>query len=333
MKVIAYYATAEMEIRDGRALATLLQAMAPQEEVAFIIQSFGGSPDAAHHLSSLLREYTQHLHVYVPTFAYSAATLFAISADTLWMGPTSELSPIDPQVPIDPRLLFPMAPMADPKEWGLPPGDPVHIPAHVIRDFLELAGVIEPTGDAASRPRLHEKRLDALLKPLNPWILGWYERADKVSRVYGREGLVNHLLLGIDETERERRADLILDSLLDYYASHGASIFRTQARRIGLPIQDLPDKLLVPLENLSATYRDAFDANIGRVLETTEGFHAIPDQAMRMCQHCDEAFEIDPTFRFCPHCGKNIAVQCASCSELMAAGWKYCPRCGAQGSA
>jgi predicted RNA-binding Zn-ribbon protein involved in translation (DUF1610 family) len=89
----------------------------------------------------------------------------------------------------------------------------------------------------------------------------------------------------------------------------------------------------VPLENLSATYRDAFDANIGRVLETTEGFHAIPDQAMRMCQHCDEAFEIDPTFRFCPHCGKNIAVQCASCSELMAAGWKYCPRCGAQGSA
>ena len=326
VRVIAHYAqSAHLGQWDARHLARLLDVMGKQSEVAFIIQSRGGSADAAHLLSSLLREYVDHVHVYIPTHAYSAATLFALGADTLWMGPTSELSPIDPQVPIDPKILFPMA---DPKEWPFDPGELIPIPAHVIRDFLEFAGVLEGEPDAGrkSRPRIHPERLETLLRPLNPWVLGWYERADKVSRIYAKEALVNHLLKG--RPDAEEMAERIIHTLTDHYASHEASILRGQAQDIGIPVQDCPDDVWKQLGELSEVYAGAFSANIGRILETTDGFHASPVHPRVECSRCGEVIDRNPDFRFCPHCGLPFDERCRNCQGLLVAGWTFCPRCG-----
>lgn len=325
-RVIAYYAhQAEMGRWDAHRLSGLLDAMGSQDKVAFIIQSRGGSADAAHLLSTLLREYVEHVHVYVPTYAYSAATLFALGADTLWMGPTSELSPIDPQVPIDPRIIFPMA---DPKDWPFEPQEPIYIPAHVIRDFLEFAGVLEssPPPGPKPRPKIHPERLEPLLRPLSPWILGWYERLDKVSRVYARDALVNHLLKGVPGAED--LAERIISPLMDHYASHEASILRKQARDIGIPVQDCPDDVWQSLRELSEVYQGAFTVNIGRILETTDGFHAIPVHPNKECARCGEVVERDPDFRFCPNCGKSFDERCRNCQGTLVTGWSYCPRCG-----
>ncbi len=325
-RIIVYYARKPwMGNWDIRPLAALLRTMGKQDEAGVVIQSLGGDADVAHHLSNLIREYVDRLHVYVPTYAASAATLFALGADKLWMGPSSELSPIDPQVPVDPKMLIPMAESTD-----LPGSDEmVSIPAHVIRDFLELIGVLEVQGNSQgkrTRPKVDIARLESLLKPLNPWILGWYERADKVSRVYAHEFLVQRLLR--DKDNKEALADAIVETLLDHYASHEASITRKEARRIGIPVEDCPQAVWEQLEKIVDFY-ERLPSNVGRVLETTDGFHVLPQTPQRNCGHCGEASDADTNFLFCPHCGKAFAEQCRSCSGPLGESWKFCARCGA----
>jgi hypothetical protein len=107
------------------------------------------------------------------------------------MGLSSELGPIDPQVPIDLRVIFPSP---DPDLFG---DDPFSfVPSRVIRDFLEWAGVIV-NGRGERESSVDLQRLGQVVeKTLNPWVLGWYERSDKVSRLYATDGLVGHLLNG-----------------------------------------------------------------------------------------------------------------------------------------
>jgi hypothetical protein len=326
-RIIVYYArNPTLGNWDVRPLDGLLRTMGKQAVAGIVIQSRGGDADVAHHLSNLIREYVDQLHVYVPTYASSAATLFALSADKLWMGPSSELSPIDPQIPVDPKMLIPMAESTD-LPWAT--DVPISVPAHVIRDFLELIGVLEQPANGRPkppRPRVDIGRLESLLKPLNPWILGWYERADKVSRVYANEALVHHLLRG--QQDAPALADRIVETLLDHYASHEASITRKEARRIGIPVEDCPADVWAALEKLMDFY-ERVPINIGRVIETTDGFHVIPQHPQGNCRLCSEAFEADPSFRFCPHCGNPLDEQCRSCSGPLSQGWKFCPRCAA----
>lgn len=323
MRVVCYFAgQATMERSDVRPLFSLLEQMGPQERAALVLQSGGGDADAAHHLAELLHEYVDELHVYVPTYAASAATLFCLGADVLWMGPVSNLSPIDPQVPVDARLLIPTAEETD---LDLVGEGTVHIPAHVIRDFLELTGVIHT--ESSDRPRVDATRLESLLKPLNPWILGWYERATKVSRIYAEEALVHGLLK--DDDERHAKAKSIVHRLLHQYASHNASILRTEARRMGIPVRDCPKDVWQALDEATSFYDQPLrGGDVGRVLETLDGFHATPLRRQRVCGNCGEASVADTSFRFCPHCGDAFVRTCDQCGGPTSPDWKFCPRCG-----
>lgn len=329
--VIVYHsAERPLEKWDLRPLHGLLDAMGKQERAALVIQSPGGNADAAHALSSLLHDYISDLHIYVVSYAASAATILALAANKLWMGPGSELSPVDPQVPIDPRMLVPTA--SSTPGGDLPPGEPVHIPAHVIRDFLELTGVMEPTDLSYPRQKVNPERLEDLFEPLNPWILGWYERADKVSRLYTRDALVNNLLAAQrpDDTDldREQLADKITHALLDHYASHETGIQRTEARRIGVPVHDCPDDVWAAL----LQQRDWYDTviqnqNVGRIMEALFGFHVIPATAERECPHCHDKHEAQPNLNYCPSCGGAFDTRCGQCHRALRPGWKYCPSC------
>ncbi len=198
------------------------------------------------------------------------APFLALSASQLMMGPGAELSPIDPQVPIDPRMLIPGATPRD----GSMPREPAYVPAHVIRDFLELTGVMDAQDPSYPRPKIHPERLEGLFEPLNPWILGWYERADQVSRLYTRQALVNHLLKSNDpkaeESKLELLADHIVRALLDEHVSHEAGIQRNEARQIGIPARDCPEEVWATLQELQDWYDDVLEnQNVGRIMETT----------------------------------------------------------------
>ena len=68
-----------------------------ERELDFIIHSPGGSAEAAESIVEYLRQRFDHIRVFVPVAAMSAATMMALAADELVMGQHSQLGPIDPQ--------------------------------------------------------------------------------------------------------------------------------------------------------------------------------------------------------------------------------------------
>lgn len=69
------------------------------KDVVLFILSTGGAGEPAYQISKLCKSFAaQKFTVVVPRFAKSAATLIAIGADEIHMGPLGQLGPIDPQI-------------------------------------------------------------------------------------------------------------------------------------------------------------------------------------------------------------------------------------------
>jgi hypothetical protein len=62
-----------------------------------LIHSPGGRADATERIVSILRNKFKSVHFLVPHSAYSAATMLALSGDTITLHPSATLGPIDPQ--------------------------------------------------------------------------------------------------------------------------------------------------------------------------------------------------------------------------------------------
>jgi Serine dehydrogenase proteinase len=68
--------------------------------VDLIIHSPGGDPNAAEQMVNILLAKTDDIRVIVPQSAKSAATMISLVANEILMSDSSELGPIDPQIPI-----------------------------------------------------------------------------------------------------------------------------------------------------------------------------------------------------------------------------------------
>jgi hypothetical protein len=215
-------------------------------------------------------------------------------------------------IPIADTSLFPM-------------DEPIYLPTHVIRDFLEFAGIIESSPNN-QRVKVNGDGMAIILKHLNPWVIGWYERSDKATREYAREALVSHLLKG--NSSAKSLAEKIVTVFLETYSSHGATIFRDEARRIGLPVKDCPIAIWKQLERMSDFYDYALRRQrLGRILETSIGFQVRHEKPHRSCPNCKEDTEVEEGSRFCPYCGNPMYDQCRECQALLQPGWKFCPKC------
>jgi hypothetical protein len=71
---------------------------AGQKSVDVLIHSPGGKPDATERLVYILRNRFEEVHFLIPHSAYSAATMLALSGDTITLHPSATLGPIDPQI-------------------------------------------------------------------------------------------------------------------------------------------------------------------------------------------------------------------------------------------
>ena len=80
---------------DVSALHALLEARGRQPRIALLVKSDGGSGMAALRLVHLLRRYASRLTVIAPLNCASAATMLALGADTIQMGPLSYLTAVD----------------------------------------------------------------------------------------------------------------------------------------------------------------------------------------------------------------------------------------------
>jgi len=79
----------------------MLKSIGKADSIDLVVTNPGGDGTAAETILDLCRQYcTQKLRVVVPLYAKSAATLLALGADEIVMGQTSELGPIDAQIPV-----------------------------------------------------------------------------------------------------------------------------------------------------------------------------------------------------------------------------------------
>lgn len=103
-----------------------------EKALDLILHSPGGNPAAAEACVEYLRARFDHIRVFVPHAAMSAATMIACAADEIVMGEHSFLGPIDPQLimqtPLGPRMVPAQAILDQFEKAKLECADPAKLP-------------------------------------------------------------------------------------------------------------------------------------------------------------------------------------------------------------
>ncbi len=213
---------------DVRYLYSHLHHIKKQNHLCLLLSSPGGSSMAALQMIALLREFCERLTVLVPEQASSAATLLALGADKLIMGPMGFLSAIDTSAS------HPLAP----KDKD---GKPVLISVDEVQRCATL---------------LKEKNKDVdiyqtLFQYIHPLVFGGVDRSKDLSELIGRTALSYHSKSKKDRAKMEK----IVRKLNTEYPAHGYPITRKEARKLGLTIEYSTPELDEHLWNIFQTYQ------------------------------------------------------------------------------
>jgi len=215
---------------DVSALHALLESRGRQPRIALLVKSDGGSGMAALRLVHLLRRYATRLTVIAPLNCASAATMLALGADTIQMGPLSYLTAVDTSL-----------------EHDLSPLDHTNQLVPVSND--EVDRVIRLWKDTVGRRGDGVNPYQELYKYLHPLVVGALDRASSLSLMLCREILGYHM-------KDARKAERIARRLNSSYPAHQYPITSREARRLGLRVQDIPSDLDALLQELNLLYSE-----------------------------------------------------------------------------
>ncbi|MBL7811844.1 MAG: hypothetical protein JNL57_06435 [Bacteroidetes bacterium] len=88
-----------IDLADVEGFTDLINAVDSKcKEIDVLLFSPGGRPDATERIVDLLRTRFEQVHFLVPHSAYSAATMLALSGNSITLHPSAVLGPIDPQI-------------------------------------------------------------------------------------------------------------------------------------------------------------------------------------------------------------------------------------------
>lgn len=213
---------------DVSAFFEVLKAIGPQENLYLFIKSSGGNGQAALRIVNLLRQYCTRLTTLIPLEAASAATMIAIGAEEIRMGPLAFLTAVDTS------LTHALSPV-DTNNEAVPVGqDELN---RVVRLFKEA------TKDEFSNP------YSSLYHHIHPLVFGSIDRASSLSMKLCEEILAYHL----SDTEKRQT----ISKQLNYnYPSHGYPILLNEAQRVGLNATSLNSDLNDLLLQLNELYSE-----------------------------------------------------------------------------
>ncbi len=199
-----------------------------------IVDSGGGDIDSAYNLALLFRRFAeQELYFVVPRWAKSAATLLVFGGDKIYMGPIAELGPVDPQIL-----------QMNPLEGRMEQFSPLHIEStlELIRNEFEKG---------------NENMAQSLMERLQfPLTLGSFKKSLDIGRQYVIKLLTTRMLK--DEQSQEK-ARSIASKLTEGYADHGFCIDPTEAKGLGLVIEELKGEELDVIWNIHKLNRKKND--------------------------------------------------------------------------
>jgi Serine dehydrogenase proteinase len=209
-------------------LYALLREAGQLDRLSLFLKSDGGSGQAALRMVNLLRRYVKHLTILAPLECQSAATMLALGADRILMGPLAHLSAVDTSLTHD-----------------LSPIDRDNDRVSVSND--ELLRVIrlwtEQAKDSTANP------YEALFPYVHPLVIGAVDRSSALSTRICEEILSYHM----ENLERSREISNILNS---GYPSHNYPITLREAERIGLKVEPMEDSVNAMLFELNEVYSE-----------------------------------------------------------------------------
>jgi hypothetical protein len=215
---------------DVMALHELLEAGGPQPRITLFVKSDGGSGMASLRMIHLLRQYARRLTVVAPLNCASAATMLALGADRIAMGPLSYLTAVDTSL-----------------EHDLSPLDHTNNLVPVSND--EVDRVIRLWRETVNRRSGAVNPYQELYKYLHPLVIGALDRASSLSLMLCREILGYHM-------RDLRKAERISRRLNSSYPAHQYPITSREARRLGLKVETIAPELDSLLQDLNLLYSE-----------------------------------------------------------------------------
>lgn len=231
----------------------VLRKLGPQERVHLFIKSDGGSGQASLMMVNLLRQFARRVVALVPLECQSAATMLALGADEIRMGPLAHLSAVDTSL-----------------AHQLSPLDRDNERVSVSQD--ELMRVIQLWQREVGKDMVNPYQ--AIYPYIHPLVIGAVHRVSSLSVKLCMEILSYHL-------KDRKRAATISQHLNASYPSHSYPITLREAQRIGLKASPLPPRINELLLELNEVYSemgqravtdyDAFNNHDSQIYNIIEG--------------------------------------------------------------
>ncbi|HUB68641.1 MAG TPA: hypothetical protein VL981_14245 [Candidatus Methylacidiphilales bacterium] len=226
LPLLAYWTSSGGSIcqNDVMAMAQLLETRKHGTVVGLFLKSDGGNPEAALRLVHLLRNRFKRVILYAPFECASAATMVALGANEVHMGPTSYLTAVDTSL-----------------KHQLSPVDNRNEAVSVSQD--EVSRILRLWKEQRSKGNPYPE----VYRYLHPLVIGALDRSSSLSIRICQE------LLGYHMRDR-RRAARVSRQLNSTYPSHSYPITAHEARHLGLDIRDLGAQEAALLRELNGLY-------------------------------------------------------------------------------
>jgi len=206
----------------------VIQKSAKHKRLYLFIKSYGGSSKSALRIINLLRNVYEEIIALVPLDCASAATMLALGADVIQMGPMAYLSAIDTSI------THHLSPVDN-------DNDLVSVSQNELDRVIRLWKVTKQPNDTNPYKELYNY--------IHPLVIGAVDRASSLSIKLTTEILSYHM-------KDEARAHQISQHLNSDYPSHSYPITYVEAQKIGLHVKRLDDQLNEQLLQLNELYSE-----------------------------------------------------------------------------
>jgi ATP-dependent protease ClpP protease subunit len=230
-KLLVYWTSDRGSVCDNDvvALYEIFKHIGRSEDISLFIKSNGGDVEASLRLVNLMREYNTRVHALVPLESASAATMIALGADEIEMGPLAHLTAIDSSMVHD------MSPIDERNNRRV----------SVSQD--ELARIVALWN--ANSKEHHGNPYTDIFQYIHPLVVGAIDRSSSLSIKICKEILSFHIK---DEAECDRISKLLNSD----YPSHSYPITTREAKRIGLKVSSLNPVVNDLLLDLNSLYSE-----------------------------------------------------------------------------
>jgi len=227
---LAYWTSEKGSIceNDVQAMYDVLRVLQLSGRATLFVKSSGGDGQSSLRIIHLLRQHVDHLTVVVPLACASAATMLALGADEIHMGPLAYLTPIDTSL-----------------EHSLGPLDRRNETAFVGDDELHRVITLWEKHSRGTDVNPFQE----VYKYIHPLVIGAVDRATSLSIRLCTEILCYHM-------EDKEAAQRIAHGLNADHPAHEYPITAREAKRMGLKVHPLAPELNEALLELSHMYSE-----------------------------------------------------------------------------